>query len=52
LKVTDLGEVFRAAGDRPVADAFYRVRESGSVGHLNPAGHRLAAEAVVRALAF
>jgi lysophospholipase L1-like esterase len=53
LSVVDLEEIFVAgAAGRPVAERFYRVRQSGSVGHLNPAGHAAAAEAIARKLSL
>ena len=53
LDVVDLTDEFtRAATGEPVAERFYRVRDSGSVGHLNPAGHAVAARAISRALSL
>lgn len=51
LPVVDLGQVFLA--DTPakdVAGRFYVVRDSGSIGHLSPEGHRRAAAAIADAL--
>ena len=51
LDVVDLADAFTAAaGGEGVAQRFYRVRASGSVGHLSPEGHVVAAEAIGRAL--
>jgi hypothetical protein len=51
LAVVDLGEAFSAAApSEEIPERFYRVRESGSVGHLNPAGHVAAAEALSTAI--
>ena len=47
----DLSEIFLARTAAPdVAETFYVIRESGSIGHLNPAGHDLAARAIRRTL--
>ena len=47
LRTVDAGEVLAAGNLRAeVPGHFYRVRESGSIGHLNPAGHQAIAEAV------
>lgn len=51
LPVLDLGEVFLARTPAAeVAVRYYVVREGGSVGHLNPEGHRQAATAIARTL--
>ena len=47
LRVLDVAAVLTAAtAPDLVPQAFYRVRDSGSIGHLNPAGHREVAEAL------
>ncbi len=47
LEVLDVGAVLtRHYPPEEVASRFYRVRESGSVGHLNPAGHAAVADAL------
>lgn len=47
LQSLDLAGAFlRQVPAAEVARAYYVVRASGSVGHLNPAGHRLAAAAI------
>ena len=51
VPLLDLSEVFLARTAAPhVAETFYVIRESGSIGHLNPAGHALAARAIRRTL--
>jgi len=53
LQVVDLADIFRAeASDGEIAERFYRVRDSGSIGHLNPLGHVLTARAISRALSL
>ncbi len=51
VTVLDLSAAFLAEAPREqVAERFYVIRESGSIGHLNPAGHRLVARAISQAL--
>ncbi len=51
LRVVDLGAFFlRRSAAADVPERFYRVRESGSVGHLNPAGHQAVADALSQAI--
>lgn len=52
LETINLAEVFESARETAdVPSAFYVIRDGGSIGHLNPAGHRLAARAISIALA-
>lgn len=47
LRVVDVEAVLAAlSSPDEVAAQFYRIRESGSVGHLNPAGHAAVADAI------
>jgi hypothetical protein len=53
LQVVDLTRTFTdEASSAEVPERFYRVRSSGSVGHLNPAGHQQAADALSQALSL
>jgi hypothetical protein len=53
LQVVDLATEFnREVPAVNVAESFYRVRDSGSVGHLSPPGHVLTARAISRALSL
>lgn len=49
LGVVDLRQVLTASSPpEAIPERFYRVRESGSIGHLSPAGHAAAARALTR----
>lgn len=51
LETVDLGEVFlRKTPPEDVARTYYVVRESGSIGHFNPEGHRLTASEIASRL--
>lgn len=47
LAVLNLGDAFlREVASEDVARTYYVIRDSGSIGHLNPPGHRLAAREI------
>lgn len=51
LTVVDVEQALALATPREeIPERFYRVRESGSVGHLNPAGHAAVARALADAI--